>query len=130
MIKITSFYAALLTIFYFYLVMRVVKSRWDEKVALGTGNSKILLKRVRIHGNFIENIPLSLILLAMIEIQKLTSPLILHIFGTILILTRLLHNIGLTKSIGTSFGRFVGTSLNQILNLAFSFILLYNYLNE
>lgn len=58
---IISLYAFLLTLFYIYIAILVIKTRYQSKVALGYGTSKNLEQRIRAHSNFCEYVPLMLI---------------------------------------------------------------------
>lgn len=127
---ISSFYAALLAIIYFVLMLQVVQARWTQKVGLGHGESKHLQKRIRIHGNFAENIPYTLILFLLVEMQSIFSATCLHVCGVLLVISRLLHIIGIKQSSGTSFGRSVGSTLNQVINMVFAIALIYAYITK
>jgi uncharacterized protein len=104
---ITALYAGLLTILLIVLGVRVVLCRGASKLGLGEGDDSMLRKRVRVHGNAAENIPLALLLLLLLELIG-TAPTVLHGFGVVLVLARVLHASGLSRSAGYSFGRFYG----------------------
>jgi len=106
-IPITGFYAGLLTIFLFILTIRIIQWRFKLKVGLGDGQQTPLIKAVRIHGNFIEYVPLALLLLAIYELNS-GNIFVLHSLGITLIVARLAHAIGLTKTTGTSLYRQFG----------------------
>ena len=114
MVLIIPFYAALCAIFYFFLSMQVIRLRNTEKVGLGSGDNPALFRAIRVHGNFCEYVPLTLVLYLMLELQG-HSARALHIFGALLLLSRLLHSIGIHKSSGRSIGRFVGAGANFVL---------------
>jgi len=76
-------------------------------VGVGDGGEKLLIKAIRIHGNFSEYIPLSLILLACYELNG-ASALWMHALGATLFVGRILHAVGLSSSLGTSKPRLVG----------------------
>lgn len=94
---ITAFYAALAGLLFVALSVRVIAVRRMAKVALGTGESPELLRRVRIHANAAEYIPIVLILMALAESLKAPS-LLLHAIGAIFLAGRLLHAYALTKA--------------------------------
>jgi uncharacterized protein len=106
-IAITGLYASLLTLLYFVLSIRIIKLRWRDKVALGTGDSKDLLKAVRIHANFAEYAPIVLILVLMMEVSG-AAPWLLHLLGAAFFAGRILHAVGITKTASSSWMRFVG----------------------
>lgn len=107
-ITITAFYASLLALFFIMLSFNVIRLRFKLKVGVGDGGEKQLTKAIRIHGNFSEYMPLALILLAGFELNGADN-LWVHIYGSILVMGRVFHAIGLTKSIGTSLPRVIGT---------------------
>jgi uncharacterized membrane protein YecN with MAPEG domain len=107
-ITITTFYASLLALIFIALSFNVIRLRLKLKVGVGDGGEKTLIKAIRIHGNFAEYMPLALILLAGYELSGAES-LWLHIFGSVLVISRILHAMGLSQSIGTSKERVLGT---------------------
>lgn len=106
-LPVTSLYAALLTLLYIVLAVRIIRLRWQEQVGIGTGESVPLKAAVRVHGNFAEYVPLALILLGLLELNG-TSPQMLFVLGGLLFLARVFHAVGLTKSIGVSIYRTIG----------------------
>ncbi|MEM6812165.1 MAG: MAPEG family protein, partial [Pseudomonadota bacterium] len=69
---ITSFYAGILAIMYLFMSTNVIKGRRANKISVGhadkKGENEDLLRRVRIHANFIEYVPIALILIFLLEI--------------------------------------------------------------
>lgn len=106
-LPVTSLFAALLTLLYIVLAVRIIRLRWRERVGIGTGDSLPLKAAVRVHGNFSEYVPLGLILLALMEANN-ASELMLFAMGGVLFIARVFHAIGLTKSIGVSIYRTIG----------------------
>ncbi|NQY63564.1 MAG: MAPEG family protein [Alteromonadaceae bacterium] len=104
---ITGFYASLLAIILVGFTVNIIKLRFKFRVGLGDGEQKPLIKAIRIHGNFVEYIPLAIILLAVYELNGADN-LWLHIFGITLVVGRLLHSVGLTKTVGASLPRQIG----------------------
>ena len=118
-LNITAVYASLFGLLLIFLSSRVVRWRRELSVGLGDGGEESLLRAQRAQANFIEYVPIALLLLAVAESQGLTGWL-LHTSGVILVLARLLHAWGLSKSSGRSFGRFWGTLLTWAVILALS----------
>src|SRR5690554_2153266 len=106
-LPVTSLYAALLTLLLLVLSIRIIRIRWQERVGLGIGESKALEVAVRVHGNFVEYVPLALLLLALMELAGAGAEL-LYGLGELLFVARVCHAIGLTRSIGTSLYRTIG----------------------
>ncbi|NQY34903.1 MAG: MAPEG family protein [Alteromonadaceae bacterium] len=104
---ITGFYASLLTIILLGLTVNIIKLRFKYRVGLGDGEQVPLVKAIRTHGNFIEYIPLAIILLAVYELNG-AEDLWLHLIGIILVLGRVFHAVGLRKTTGASLQRQTG----------------------
>lgn len=120
---ITSIYAALCALLVLILAVRVAAIRRSQKIGIGDGGNRVLERRIRIHANAIENVPLLLILLGLAEAAGL-APWALHAAGGTLIVARALHAHGLTQSAGHSFGRLYGVVLTWALLLGLSLTLL------
>lgn len=106
-LPISMLYAGLLTLLYFALSVNIIRLRWRDRVGLGTGDSQDLKVAVRIHGNFAEYVPLSLLLLVLMELQGASVGL-LYGLGAALFVARICHALGLTMSVGPSWARTVG----------------------
>jgi uncharacterized protein len=111
--KITLIFTALHIFLMLFLAYRVVGHRRTARIGLGTNGDYMLERKVRVHANFVENVPLALLALALLELCGL-APLWLYVFGAMLFVGRILHAVGLSKKSGTSFGRFYGTLLTWI----------------
>lgn len=93
---ITPFYAALLGLAFFLISGRTIKLRRQLKIAIGAGGNPTLHRAMRVHGNFAEYTPLSLLLIFMLELQG-AHFLIIHLFGLCLLLGRLVHAGGVSQ---------------------------------
>lgn len=62
---------------------------------------------LRVQANFIENVPIALLLLLILEIQGVQS-LLLHGCGAALFVLRLLHAFGLGRYEGANYPRLIG----------------------
>jgi len=123
---ITALWAGLLGILMLGLAGRVVNMRNSENILFGDGGNVVLLQRQRVHGNFIEYVPLGLVLLLILELNG-ASPLLLNGLGGSLFVARLLHAFGFSRTSGRSFGRFVGTVVTWLMLAAASAFALYSY---
>ncbi len=117
MLFITGLYAALLAILVIILTFAVIRQRRTLLVGIGDGGHDALARAMRAHGNAVETIPLTLVLLAVLESQQ-ASPSSLHIFGGLLLTGRILHAWGLSHHAGRSFGRFYGMVLTLLVQMA------------
>jgi uncharacterized protein len=100
-------YAAICALILIGLSLYVIQGRGKYHIGIGDGGNPGMLLRMRIHANFIEYVPLALILIYFVQ-QAGDSLWIVHALGISLIVTRLAHIAGLLGSRGTSPGRFVG----------------------
>ena len=95
-VLIVPFYAALLALFYIVLSVRVVRLRRREKVAVGDGDSMRLRRAIRVHGNFAEYVPLTLLLLTFVEMQG-ASLTTVHALCIMLLIGRVVHACGVSR---------------------------------
>ena len=91
---VTSLYAIPLAIIFFVLIMQVIFLRSSLSLSIGDGGNKDLHERIRRHGNFVEWVPMVLILLLVAEARG-TGTLWLHAAGALLTIGRVLHPLGL-----------------------------------
>lgn len=96
-LPITSLYAALLAGVLVWLSVRVIGQRRRARIALGTGEDEALLRAARAQANFVEYVPMALILLALLEGAG-TGPFLLHALGAALLGGRLAHGVGISRS--------------------------------
>ena len=87
---ISSFYAALLALWVVWLSLQVIKLRRAKKVVLGDGGEPELQTAIRAQGNATEYIPISLILLILLELND-AHPALLHLGGISILIGRLIH---------------------------------------
>jgi uncharacterized membrane protein YecN with MAPEG domain len=123
---ITAFYAALLGLFFVFLSFRVIGWRRLKSVELGHGEDSELLRRMRVHANFAEYVPFTLLLMAIAESMTAPRPLI-HVVGLILIAGRLMHANGLSQTphilrlrVGGMILTFTALALSAIICLSLS----------
>lgn len=91
---ISSFYAAILALLIVWLSLQVIKLRRAKKVRLGDGGEPELQIAIRAQGNAIEYVPISLILLVLLELNGAHATLV-HSGGIAVLAGRLLHARGL-----------------------------------
>ena len=123
---ITPIYGAMLGIILLVLSIRVVAVvRAKGKVGYGDGGNPDFTPVVRGQGNFIEYVPLALILIAFAEAGG-TSAGWIHTLGAGLVIGRVLHPMGLTNEPGINVFRFIGTNLTWLALLVSSILVLVN----
>jgi uncharacterized membrane protein YecN with MAPEG domain len=125
---VTPLYAAFLGLLLLVLAWNVVKQRRIHQVGLGDGGIPALSRAIRVHANFVEYVPLTLVLVLLVELQLQGAHLwVAHALGGALLLGRVLHAIGLSGSAGTSFGRMWGTLLTWLALLAAAALLVWRW---
>ena len=96
-LHVTPWYAALLALFYVALSANVIRGRGQHKVSLGGGGVSDLERRIRVHGNFAEYVPMTLLLIAMDELRGLNG-FIVHALCLGLLAGRLSHAWGVSAA--------------------------------
>lgn len=115
-LPVTTVYAALLSLLLILLSDLVSRRRRKSRVSLGHGGDPTLERTMRAQGNFAEYVPLGLILLLLMEVQG-PPPWVLHVFGLMLLVGRLLHAYGMIRPDGPISGRYWGTALTWLMLL-------------
>ena len=126
-VTITPMYAAGLGIILLILSIRVVAVlRVKGSVLYGDGGNPDFTPVLRGQQNFIEYVPLALILIAFAEAGG-SSATWIHGMGAALLVARILHPLGLTARAGVNPLRFIGTNLTWIVLLMASVLVLLNH---
>jgi len=107
---ITAFYAGLLALWFVLLSALVIQRRRSGSISLGDGGDASLQRRIRGHANFAEYVPLTLLLMALLEMGR-TSIYVLHVLGILLLVGRLLHGYALSFTDKFFLGRTLGAAL-------------------
>ena len=109
--------AGLLGLLLLFLSGYVIAGRLKFKIGLGDGGNDQMRQRMHTQANFIEYVPLALILLFLVESASIGPGWLPAALGATLVVARLWHAQGLLSSSGTSAGRFVGTNLTGLVIL-------------
>lgn len=125
-LQIVPFYTGILALMYLGLTARVINLRRLLRVGIGDGGHHQLKSAIRVHANFSEFIPLAIILLGFCEVNQVGATL-LHAGGSMLVVGRLLHALGLSQNPGTSFGRFFGSLLTYLVILSSAIKMMLNF---
>lgn len=94
---ITALYAAALALLFFALSVRTLRLRRALKIGIGDAGNEAMLRASRVHANFAEYVPLTLLLALLLELSQAPS-LLVHAIGTCLVIGRTLHAYGLSQS--------------------------------
>ena len=93
---IIGIYAAILGLVFVFLSVRVIRLRRLNQIALGYGEDQLLTRAARVHGNFAEYVPLSLLLIYFLEISTAPAGLV-HGLGIVLVISRGIHAYGVSQ---------------------------------
>jgi uncharacterized membrane protein YecN with MAPEG domain len=96
-------------------------------IGLGDAGNEQMLRAMRVHSNFAEYVPLSLILLYLVEGQG-AYPVFLHGLGLCLLIGRLSHAFGVSQKKENYRFRVTGMALTFTTLLASSAYLLFTYI--
>ena len=117
-------YIAILIVMTVLLALNVARHRKPKRIGLGDGGDRQILTAMRVHGNFVENVPFALAILIMLPL--LSAPVwAVHFVGLGMVVARTLHAIGLSRSQGASFGRVTGILLTWATLLGSAMLLLW-----
>ena len=119
--SITGLYAGLLGILLIVLSFLVGRQRGKHKVSLGHGGIETLERAIRVHANFTEYVPLALLLLLAAELNH-GSARMLHAYGIALVVGRIIHALGLSKTIAEGLGRGIGTTVTMLVLLGLAVV--------
>ncbi len=95
------------------LSVLVVRQRRAHGVVLGDNDIPELTRAVRAFGNATEYVPGGLIAIAVLALAG-APPMVVHITGLILLVGRVAHAIGLSRSGGSSVLRSAGVTLTWL----------------
>ena len=107
LLSVTAIYAAILGLMLIVLKFRVIGARRRLMVDVLDGGERDVTRRMRVHGNFAEHVPIALVLIAIVELNGADAWNI-HALGAVLFISRILHAHGLETIPGKSFGRASG----------------------
>jgi len=108
-LSVTPIYLGLLGLMMVPITLRVGLYRLKNKVDLGDGGDKHLLRMIRSQANFVETVPLAAVLLVVMELMG-AGDTWLHALGAGLLAGRILHYLGLSRM-----GPFVGRPAGMVL---------------
>jgi hypothetical protein len=119
-----ALYAGLLALIGQFLASVVGTTRGRLKIPLGDGGKPELIVANRRHMNFVENVPILITLLAVIELNG-TPKLWIHVMGVALLAARLVHPFGLNMDNMLSPARIFGAAVTALVTVAAAAILLW-----
>jgi len=125
MVPITLLYAGILILLSILLANQVlyVRLRGDSEPEWRENTVQ------RVQSNFVENVPLSLLLLFLIEISG-AQTLVVHTMGILLTILRILHAWGMSRSPGANYPRLIGAQGTFLLMAVMGFTAIFIGLNN
>ena len=94
---VTPIYAAILGFVFVTISVRTILIRRKLQIAIGDGDQPLLARAARVHANFAEYVPLSLILIYFLETCSV-SKLWIHLLCTTLVIGRVTHALGVSQA--------------------------------
>jgi len=125
MLAVTGLYTGILAVMMFVLAYMTSARRREAKISLGSGDDEIMERRSRAFGNFIEFVPMLILLMAVFEIQGYPTVYV-HSLGIVTLAGRLFHALGMTGKLTIINGRFAGAFLTYMSLLLAGGFLIYN----
>lgn len=110
---ITSTYAAALALVLLALIYHVIFGRAKAEVSILHGGDMALATRIRRHGNFVEIVPMALVVMALAELGG-ANPTALHAAGLMLLIGRILQPFGMDPEIAAKPARIIGGLLSHL----------------
>ena len=123
---ITPLYAAVLGLIFAFLSVRTMRLRREFQVALGDGKQPHLLRAARVHANFAEYVPISLLLIYFLETYT-HSYWWIHALCIALLAGRIIHAYGVSQPEENYNFRRIGMGLTVIVIVVASMRLLFAY---
>jgi len=123
---VTPLFAAIFGVLYTLLAINVVRLRLSEKVSLGNGGNRGLTRAIRIHANFIEYVPIALLLMWFLESMTFGTQEVFWL-GALLLVARVAHVFGMLYPESLMICRKIGVilTLGIILKASISLFLFY-----
>ena len=122
MIPVTLIYAGLMGLLSVLLANQVLYVRLRGETMSDWKADATL----RVQANFVENVPLALVLLYLLEASGLEAEAV-HVFGAALVSCRLLHAWGMSRHPGANYPRLIGAQGTFLLLSVMSMAALYRY---
>ena len=93
---IVVLYAALLALLFVALSIRTLLMRRRLRIGIGDAGNEAMLRAMRVHSNFAEYVPLSLLFIYFVEASG-ASPVFVHALGTSVLAGRVSHAVGVSQ---------------------------------
>ena len=128
--SITAAYLGLLALLYLVLGLQVARLRRGHRVLFGDGDNIKLRSAIRAHANFVECVPIIVLMVAMLEMSGMPA-LRVHLLMGALLVARLLHPLGMyvgPRTLQFQICRVGGILLTLLVMLAAALLLVWRFL--
>jgi len=127
-LPITLTIAAAAAVLHIWLAGRVSAVRNSQKVSIGDGGNEALIRRMRAHANYGENLPIVLILLALLELAG-GDPRILWGAAILFVIARILHAFGMDRPHPSKLRMFgmMGSILALLILVGYAIFIVYRH---
>jgi hypothetical protein len=124
MVTTTAIYAGILALISIVLANRAGMTRARLRIPLGDGGNNELIGAIRRHANFVEYVPLIVVMMAMIEINGAHKWWI-HTLGVAIVVARIIHPLGISTEQMSSPLRMIGSMMTAAVTVACAGLLLW-----
>jgi uncharacterized membrane protein YecN with MAPEG domain len=121
-------YAALFALLYVALSVRTLRLRRTLRIAIGDSGNETMLRAMRVHSNFAEYVPFSLLLILLVEMQA-GPPVLVHALCLCLFVGRLSHAFGVSQIKENYRYRVFGMALTFTTLVASAVFLIFEYVH-
>ena len=115
-VPVSALYLAVFAVFATVLAVLPGRIRGADGVSIGDGGRPDLLLHMRRHANFVEYVPYFMVMMVALELNG-TSDTSLHWLGSLMVLARIAHAVGLKAETTRHPGRAVGAIGTILLSL-------------
>jgi uncharacterized protein len=93
---LTSLHAAIFGLIFVFLSFRTIRLRQKFRTSLGDGQQPLLQRAIRVHGNFAEYVPFTMLLIYFIEAQT-ANKILINFLCIGLLIARISHAYGVSQ---------------------------------
>jgi uncharacterized protein len=109
-VHVVLLYAGLLALLFVGLSVRTLLMRRTLRIGIGDSGNEAMLRAMRVHSNFAEYVPLSLLLIYFVEATGAAAPFV-HALGASVVVGRISHAFGVSQVKENYAFRVVGMTL-------------------
>ena len=119
-----ALWSGLLVLLILILSVLVVRQRRKHRIMIGDGGVVEVQQAVRAFGNAAEYAPVAIGALAVLALVG-AKPIVVHALGLLFLVGRLVHAWGISRNLGTTWGRAGGTMLTWVAFLVAGALLIF-----